>query len=187
MNLEDSLRGDQAGAGSARLTERLHEAPGGQQPENGLLDEVRRSDGAVDPYGELKRRVQRACIVRLGPWLFSNDDQEALLPKVREEVASEIDADGTPLAQIDRERLISEITADILGYGPIEAFLADDSITEVMVNGFDRIYVERTGVIEETDAAFVDEEHLDAHHRQDRRTCRPAARRVVADGRCAPP
>ena len=159
MNLEDSLRGDQAGAGSARLTERLNDMPGGQ-PEAVLLDEVRRTDGAVDPYGELKRRVQRACIVRLGPWLFSNDNQEALLPKVREAVTSEIDGDGTPLARIDRERLISEITSDILGYGPIEAFLADDSVTEVMVNGFDRIYVERTGVIEETDAAFVDEEHL---------------------------
>jgi pilus assembly protein CpaF len=159
VNLEDSLRGDQAGAGSARLTERLNEAPS-EQLDAGLLTEVRRAAGAVDPYGELKRRVQQACIVRLGPWLFSNDEPSALAPKVREEVGIELDADNTPLAQVDRERLISEITADILGYGPIEAFLADDSVTEVMVNGFDRIYVERAGVIEETDAAFVDEEHL---------------------------
>ena len=159
MNLEDSLRGDQAGAGSARLTERLTEAPA-EQLEPSMLDETRRVDGAVDPYGELKQRVQKACIVRLGPWLFSNDDPMALAPKVREEVATEIDGDGTPLAKVDRERLISEITSDILGYGPIERFLSDDTVTEVMVNGFDRIYVERAGVIEETDAAFVDEEHL---------------------------
>ncbi len=160
MNLEDSLRGDQSGANSARLTERLQAEEGGTAEP--VLQEVRREGvGSVDPYGDLKRRVQSACIVRLGPWLFSNnDDPAALAPKVRAEVRVEIDRDETPLASVDRERLISEITADILGYGPIEPFLADDSVTEVMVNGFDRIYVERQGVIEATDAAFVDEEHL---------------------------
>ena len=76
-------------------------------------------------------------------------------------VTTEIDTDGTPLAQVDRDRLIDEITADILGYGPIEPFLADRTVTEVMVNGYDHIYVERNGVIEKTDAAFVDAEHLE--------------------------
>lgn len=161
MNLEDSLRGDQAGAGSARLSERLQDVSALAPADAVQTEETRRTDGAVDPYGELKQRVQRACIVRLGPWLFSNtDDPAALAPKARAEVASEVDNDGTPLARVDRERLISEITADILGYGPIERFLADDTVTEVMVNGHDRIYVERLGVIEETEAAFVDEEHL---------------------------
>ena len=55
---------------------------------------------------------------------------------------------------------MQEITADILGYGPLEPFLADDSVTEVMVNGHDTIYIERAGRIERTTAAFVDDEHL---------------------------
>lgn len=127
MNLEDSLRGEQSGANSARLTERLQtEEAGTVEP---VLQEVRREGvGAVDPYGDLKRRVQSACIVRLGPWLFSkNDEPAALAPKVRAEVRAEIDRDETPLALVDRERLITEITADILGYGPIEPFPAPTS------------------------------------------------------------
>ena len=57
-------------------------------------------------------------------------------------------------------RLIEEIAADILGYGPLERFLADDTVTEVMVNGFDRVFIERDGKIESTDASFVDDDHL---------------------------
>jgi pilus assembly protein CpaF len=56
--------------------------------------------------------------------------------------------------------LIRELTADILGYGPIEPYLADDEVTEIMVNAYNRIYVERFGVIEPTTASFVDNDHL---------------------------
>ena len=161
MNLEDQLRGDQSGAGSARLTERLvFDGQAEEAAATALLGEQRRPGGSVDAYGELKTRVQRACIVSLGPWLYSNEGSPELGSKVRTLVTEELDRDGTPLAQVDRERLIDEISADILGYGPIEPFLADRTVTEVMVNGHDRIYVERGGVIEETDAAFVDAEHL---------------------------
>jgi pilus assembly protein CpaF len=157
VNLEDKLRGEQSGAGSARLNERIQV----DEPEpSALLQEQRRPGGSVDPYGELKTRVQRACIVKLGPWLFSNEGSADIHTPVREAVAAELSRDTTPLAEVDRERLIGEITADILGYGPLETYLADDSVTEVMVNGHDRVFVERDGVIEPTDAAFVDEEHL---------------------------
>jgi pilus assembly protein CpaF len=161
VNLEDQLRGDQSGAGSARLAERLVVD---EQEESGaaaLLSEQRRTGGSVDPYGELKTKVQKACILTLGPWLYSNEGSPELSSKVRTLVATEIDRDETPLAQVDRDRLVDEISADILGYGPIEPFLADRTVTEVMVNGYDHIYVERSGVIEKTDAAFVDTEHLE--------------------------
>jgi pilus assembly protein CpaF len=75
-------------------------------------------------------------------------------------VSAALDEDPTPLARVDRERLVEEIMADILGYGPLEPLLADDTVTEVMVNGPDRIYVERAGRIELTTSAFVSEEHL---------------------------
>ncbi len=68
--------------------------------------------------------------------------------------------DRTPLTREERRQLVREITDDILGYGPLEPFLRDDSVTEVMVNAFDRIYVERHGKLEKTPAAFVDNAHL---------------------------
>ena len=154
MDIEDQLRGDASGAGSARLTERLHQIAPGENPFG-----AQRSSGG-DPYGALKTGVQRAVIAKLGPRLFGNTGASDLRKQVTDAVSYEIDQDDTPLAKTDRERLIRELTADILGYGPIEPFLAEDMVTEIMVNGFDKIYVEREGVIEPTDASFVDDDHL---------------------------
>ena len=157
MNLEDQLRGDQSGAGSARLTERTQVEEVEATP---LLEDGRKISGVSDPYGDLKTRIQSAVVPKLGPWLYSNQDSSELSNEVTKSVARELDASGTPLAAVDRERLIEEIAADILGYGPLERFLADDTVTEVMVNGFDRVYIEREGKIEATDASFVDDDHL---------------------------
>jgi pilus assembly protein CpaF len=151
MSLEDRLRGDVSGHGSARLNERIVD----ESPETLLSDG--RSDTA-DPYAELKTRVHAACIGKLGPRLFNaTADVRA---EVRAAVDQELGKETTPLSAADRERLMREITDDILGYGPIERFLRDDSVTEVMVNGADRVYIERHGKIEKTDVVFVDDAHL---------------------------
>src|SRR5918912_713776 len=68
--------------------------------------------------------------------------------------------DRTPLTREERRRIVREITDDILGYGPLEPLLRDDSVTEVMVNNFDRIYVERNGKIGRSTVSFVDNAHL---------------------------
>jgi len=60
----------------------------------------------------------------------------------------------------DRARLLEWVSADILGYGPLEPLLGDESITEVMVNGPGRVYIERRGLIEETEVVFENEAHL---------------------------
>ena len=69
--------------------------------------------------------------------------------------------DRTPLTREERRQIIREITDDILGYGPLETFLRDDSVTEVMVNAYDQIYVERLGKLEpeaERMAGFIVDE-----------------------------
>jgi pilus assembly protein CpaF len=60
----------------------------------------------------------------------------------------------------NRERLLSWVTADIIGYGPLEPLLADRDVTEIMVNGYDEVYVERQGKVEHTSIAFESEGHL---------------------------
>jgi pilus assembly protein CpaF len=159
MDLEGQLRGDAAGASSARLIERIQttQAPA----EAPFASRYEASPG--DPYGELKTRVQRAVIARLGPRLFGATHASTdLRAQVTEAVTAEIDREHeeTPLARTDQERLVRELTADILGYGPLEPYLAQDDVTEIMVNGYNRVYVERLGVIEETGASFVDDDHL---------------------------
>jgi pilus assembly protein CpaF len=160
MNLEDRLRGDVSGANSARLTERITSETA--RDEDPLLGNKPGSSegGSTDPYAELKSRVHRACIPKLGPRLFHADASADVRDEVRKAVTDELAKETTPLSSVDRERLTREIAADILGYGPIEPYLRDDTVTEVMVNGYDRIYIERDGLIEKTDGAFLDEDHL---------------------------
>ena len=66
----------------------------------------------------------------------------------------------TPLTRQERQDIIRQISDDILGYGPLEPFLRDDSITEIMVNDRRTIYIERHGKITRTNAQFVDDQHL---------------------------
>jgi pilus assembly protein CpaF len=152
MNLEDRLRGDVSGHASARLTERIAD----ESPE-ALLGETIHA-ASSDPYAVLKSRIHATCIARLGPRLF--DPSADVRGEVRSAVAAELGKETTPLSVADRDRLTREITDDILGYGPIEPFLRDDTVTEVMVNGPGSVYVERSGRIEQTDVVFVDDAHL---------------------------
>ena len=112
-----------------------------------------------DPHAELKTQIHRVCIARLGS-AFTSADGETLAPRVREIVREELGREETPLSPADRARIEREVADDILGYGPLEPFLRDPTISEVMVNGCDSIYVEREGRITETDASFLDDAHL---------------------------
>jgi pilus assembly protein CpaF len=115
---------------------------------------------AVDPYAELKTRVHHACIAKLGPELFTAETTSDLSERVLRAVTEQLALDRTPLTRDERRQLVREITDDILGYGPLEPLLRDDSVTEVMVNGSDRIYIERNGKIERAAVTFVDDAHL---------------------------
>ena len=115
---------------------------------------------ADDPYADLKSRVHHQCIAKLGPELFKQDGSSDLTDQVYRAVTEELALDRTPLTRDERREIVRQLTDDILGYGPIEPLLRDDSVTEVMVNGFDKVYVERNGKLERTDVRFVDESHV---------------------------
>jgi pilus assembly protein CpaF len=114
----------------------------------------------LDPYGELKSRVHHACIAQLGPELFATETAQDLEERVMRTVMEQLALDRTPLTREERRQVVADIADDILGYGPLEPFLRDDTVTEIMVNGPVKVYVERMGKIESTDASFVDDAHL---------------------------
>jgi pilus assembly protein CpaF len=152
MGLHDRLKGDTGNGASAGLDHLL------VQRAESATQQVER--GAVDPYAELKTRVHHACIAKLGPELFTAETTGDLSERVLRAVTEQLALDRTPLTRDERRQLVREITDDILGYGPLEPLLRDDSITEVMVNGSDRIYIERHGKIEQAGVTFVDDAHL---------------------------
>jgi pilus assembly protein CpaF len=114
----------------------------------------------ADPYAELKTQIHHACIAKLGPQLFTAQTDEELSERVLRAVTEQLALDRTPLTREERRQITKEITDDILGYGPLEPFLHDDTVTEVMVNGPDAIFIERAGKIEPTHASFLDGAHL---------------------------
>jgi pilus assembly protein CpaF len=126
---------------------------------DGETTEGTASEVFVDPYAELKAKVHHACIAKLGPELYKQE-ASALGDHVYRAVSEELVLAGTPLTREERRQLVRQLTDDILGYGPLEPLLADSSITEVMVNGCERVYVERGGKIERTQARFIDDVHL---------------------------
>jgi pilus assembly protein CpaF len=127
---------------------------------NPAIGEAPKSDRPADPYAELKTRIHHACIAKLGPHLFTTETSENLNERVLREVTEQLALDRTPLTREERRRIVREITDDILGYGPLEPLLRDDSVTEVMVNNFDRIYIERDGKLERSSTTFADNAHL---------------------------
>src|SRR5215472_16499569 len=98
-----------------------------------------------DPFAEIKSRIHLAVIGELGPQLFNASmDPIALRERVIADIRTHL-ANESGIARDDRERLVSEISDDILGHGPIERLLSDDSVTEIMVNGPFDVWVERQG------------------------------------------
>jgi pilus assembly protein CpaF len=116
--------------------------------------------GGDDPFAEVKNRVHLMVIGDLGPQLFNvNMDPIALRDRVTTDLRLHL-AEESGISRDDRERLCAEIADDILGHGPLERLLADDSITEIMVNGPYEVWVERQGRLYETTVRFNDESHL---------------------------
>jgi pilus assembly protein CpaF len=115
---------------------------------------------APDPFAELKDSVHRAVITGLGPRLFNMDmDPESLRQRVLADIRGHVSQE-TGISRDDRDRLVSEIADDILGHGPIERLLADETITEIMVNGPHDVWIERGGRLFQTPVRFNDDSHL---------------------------
>jgi pilus assembly protein CpaF len=110
---------------------------------------------------ELRQRLHQHVIADLGPLLY---DQRAsaieLRRQVQESLHKALAEEKAPLSAMEKAQMVQDVTDDVLGYGPIDRFLKDPEINEIMVNGPDHVYVERRGVIEQTDITFADESHL---------------------------
>lgn len=116
---------------------------------------------ASDGLASLKHRATTTLFERLGARLSDPTmDEEDLDNMAGEELARIIQAEQAALSTEERRRLIKEVSDDVLGYGPLQQFLDDPSITEIMVNSLDAIYVERLGQITQTSTRFGSEEHL---------------------------
>lgn len=116
---------------------------------------------AVDALAGLKQRAATSLFGRIGNRMGdTSSSEEDLRSFAVEELSAVIDEEQVPLSPEERRRLIREISDEVMGYGPLQRLLEDPSVTEVMVNRFDQIYVERHGHLALTELQFSSDDHL---------------------------
>ena len=113
-------------------------------------------------YQALKGRVHTELLNRLNLDRLSSVKREDAEPELRGIIGGllEREQQKTPLSQLEREALVDDVLNELFGLGPLEVLLADGSISDILVNRFDQVYIERNGKLEETDIVFRDDRHL---------------------------
>ena len=118
-----------------------------------------RSTSKQDSFNEIKLRIQNRLIAELDPRMDLGNADE-VRRSVEETFGAVLEAEGISLTRVERLRLFEAISAEILGFGPIEPLLKEPSISEIMINGPKQVYVERAGKLERADVEFNDDEHV---------------------------
>ena len=117
------------------------------------------TQNGVDAYQDLKTRVQNKLLAELDPSVDVtkvNEVRKTILDLFEQILAEE----NFVLSRAEKSRLFEQIAAEILGLGPLQALLDDDTVTEIMVNGARNIYVERRGKIQRLPVTFENDEHV---------------------------
>jgi pilus assembly protein CpaF len=110
----------------------------------------------TSPWDATKRKVRELVLEEVAPKMqgLSAEELAAEVKSALDQILQREDVEVTPL---ERRRFVQEMMSDTLGYGPLDPLLADESITEVMCNAYDDIWVEREGRLEHTDLSFTDD------------------------------
>ena len=131
----------------------------------GLYRRLRDEVGTADPRAEVletvRERIHRRVITELGPVFYNSVvDQKELRSRVEGIVQTALRGEKTPMSVKETAQVGQVVTDEVLGHGPIERLVRDPTVSEIMVNGPDQVYVERSGRLERTRISFVNEAHL---------------------------
>jgi pilus assembly protein CpaF len=113
-------------------------------------------------YQEIKSRVHQELLNRLNLERLTQVRREDAEPEIRGLIAGmlERESERVPLSLFERETLIGDVLDELFGLGPLEALLADRDISDILVNRYDQVYIEREGVLAPSDVVFRDDRHL---------------------------
>ncbi len=127
-----------------------------------LKDIVDQSRYISDEYFDLKTRIHDRLLDLVDLTLIESIDRDVLKSQIRTLVMRILEEEGqsVPLNLAERERLFVEIEDEVLGLGPLEPFIKDDTVSDILVNSYRQIFVERFGKLEISDSRFKDDAHL---------------------------
>ncbi len=147
------------------LLERIKKEKSGEIPDTGSALKTRKPVAPkVDPFEDLKVRIHAKIIEEINADSFKEsniDEQEENLEKeISKIVERYLEDEGTFITKLEKQKLITEIIDESIGFGPINQFIHDVSVSEIMVNGPDKVYLEKKGRLVLSDVTFKDDQHV---------------------------
>jgi pilus assembly protein CpaF len=150
-------------AAAARTNPAAPRGPQMSRPAPGTPSGPVRTDqlsGSQDRRNSLKGRIHRRMIERLNLASLESLDSETLRYQIRQIIAGLISEESIPLSERERTQLEDEVLNETFGLGPIEPYLHDPDVSDILVNTHEQVYIERFGMLELTDTQFDDDDHL---------------------------
>src|SRR5438874_13142978 len=120
---------------------------------------VRPGSGS-DRWFDIKSKIHLKLLNSLNPEQLRTLNKDSVRAQIGAVVERLVADEGIPMTLAERERVIEEILDEVFGLGPLEPLLKDPSISDIMVNGFDNVYIERAGRVVETNIRFKDQAHV---------------------------
>jgi pilus assembly protein CpaF len=163
MSLLKRIESARPGAGPQGPGLPVPTGPGGPPAGNGSMPpaapRLMQSGPVRESFRDVKFRIQSRVIQDLDPKLDLSNQVE-VRRQIEEIFGKVIDEEGLALTRAERVRMLEQITDEIIGLGPLEPLLRDESISEVMVNGPRQVYIERAGKLELTNVVFQNDDHV---------------------------
>lgn len=119
-------------------------------------------------YQQLKHTIHQTLLERIDLASLQRLSQEQIREELRILVERVLEEDVVVINDIERKNLTRDIQNEMLGFGPLETLLTDPTVSDILVNTYKQVYVERHGRLELTSVTFTDDAAPDENHRQDR-------------------
>src|ERR1017187_8957616 len=129
--------------------------------EQRLLKNAGRSKGSLKPeYQELKFTLHRKLVDKINLEALASIDNQRVRGEARQALISIIDDEPTLLSSLENQQISDEVLDEVFGLGPLEPLLQDPGISDILVNTFRQVYIEKKGLLELTNVTFRDDQHL---------------------------
>lgn len=125
-----------------------------------LKNSVRGKTTLKPEYQELKFTLHRKLVDKINLEALATIDNQRVRSEVRQALISLIDSEPTLLSSVEKQQITDEVLDEVFGLGPLEPLLADPTISDILVNTYKQVYVERRGLLDLTNVSFRDNQHL---------------------------
>ncbi|KNY25097.1 CpaF family protein [Pseudobacteroides cellulosolvens] len=146
------------------LLERLQKEKNIDVTDNKSIKSKKPQNEKEDPFAEVKAKIHSKIIEQIKTEAFKNmepdEDDEGLKNEITAIAEEILEQETSYFSKNDRQKIISEVIDETIGFGPINPLIHDSSVSEIMVNGPDQVYVEKKGRLTLSDVTFKDEQHV---------------------------